>query len=92
MSDETSPNKRYIPGHPDADKNGYVSFPNINMLTEIVELNETQREYYLAEGLLERCLRGNYVPDHPVQMLRWYAGQLWEIEKIEIAWIGSNEN
>jgi flagellar basal-body rod protein FlgC len=79
-NDETSPSKRYIPGHPDADKDGYVSFPNINMFTEIIELLETQREYYLAESFLERCLPGNYVPDHSVQMLRWNAGQLWKIE------------
>jgi flagellar basal-body rod protein FlgC len=63
ITDETPPNKRYDPGHPDADKEGYVSFPNINVMDETAKLFATSREYYLAERLLERCLPGNCVPD-----------------------------
>jgi flagellar basal-body rod protein FlgC len=63
VNDETFPRKMYIPGHPHADKDGYVSFPNINPFFEIINLYETQREYYLAESLLQRCLPGNHVPD-----------------------------
>ena len=25
--DQSEPEKRYMPGHPDADKDGYVAFP-----------------------------------------------------------------
>ena len=35
----------FDPNHPDADKNGYVSFPNINVLTEMVNLMTAQRSY-----------------------------------------------
>lgn len=35
----------FDPAHPDADKNGYVSYPNINVLTEMVNLMTAQRSY-----------------------------------------------
>jgi flagellar basal-body rod protein FlgC len=35
----------YIPGHPDADENGYVRFPNINIATEMVDLITASRAY-----------------------------------------------
>ena len=33
----------YDPGHPDADANGYVRMPNVDLNTEIVDLMETRR-------------------------------------------------
>ena len=33
----------YDPGHPDADENGYVRMPNVDINTEIVDLMETRR-------------------------------------------------
>ena len=45
VSDATKPLQRYDPGHPDADANGYVSYPNINPLTEMVDLMGAQRAY-----------------------------------------------
>jgi flagellar basal-body rod protein FlgC len=35
----------FDPSHPDADNNGYVSYPNINVLTEMVNLMTAQRAY-----------------------------------------------
>jgi len=35
----------FDPSHPDADKTGYVSYPNINVLTEMVNLMTAQRSY-----------------------------------------------
>jgi len=35
----------YDPSHPDADENGYVAMPNINMVDEMIELIKTQRTY-----------------------------------------------
>ncbi len=35
----------YDPGHPDADEDGYVLFPNVNMTEEIVDLMQTRRVY-----------------------------------------------
>lgn len=37
--------KKYDPQHPDADQNGYVSYPNINVVTEMVNLMNASRSY-----------------------------------------------
>jgi flagellar basal-body rod protein FlgC len=79
VTDKAPPSKRYLPGHPDADADGYVSFPNVNVLEEIANLYVALREYYLAEGLLERCMPGNYVPDYSIQMVRRNAEHFWEV-------------
>lgn len=45
VSDTAAPLQRYDPGHPDADANGFVTYPNINPLTEMVDLMGAQRAY-----------------------------------------------
>jgi len=35
----------YDPGHPDANKDGYVAMPNINIVNEMVDLISTTRAY-----------------------------------------------
>ncbi len=35
----------YDPGHPDADKNGYVKMPNVNTVEEMVNLINATRTY-----------------------------------------------
>jgi flagellar basal-body rod protein FlgC len=35
----------YDPGHPDADENGYVSMPNINVIEEMVNMMMALRAY-----------------------------------------------
>ena len=35
----------YDPSHPDADDNGYVSFPNVNPVTEMVDMMTATRAY-----------------------------------------------
>lgn len=35
----------YNPGHPDADENGYVEMPNINVVTEMVDMISATRAY-----------------------------------------------
>ncbi len=47
VADNSAPLRRYDPGHPDADKNGYVSYPNINPLSEMVDLMGAERSYGL---------------------------------------------
>jgi flagellar basal-body rod protein FlgC len=37
--------KRYEPGHPDADKDGYVSYPNVDLSIEYVNALEASRAY-----------------------------------------------
>jgi len=37
--------KTHDPGHPAADKDGYVRLPNVNPLIEMVDMREAQRSY-----------------------------------------------
>ncbi|NWG12573.1 MAG: flagellar basal body rod protein FlgC [Acidobacteria bacterium] len=37
--------RRYEPGHPHADKDGYVTYPNINAMEEMVNILSTTRSY-----------------------------------------------
>jgi flagellar basal-body rod protein FlgC len=45
ITDTREPEKRYIPGHPDADGEGYVAFPNINPAEDMVDLMGASRAY-----------------------------------------------
>lgn len=45
VQDSSEPEKRYMPGHPDADAEGYVSFPNINPSEDMVDLLSAQRGF-----------------------------------------------
>jgi flagellar basal-body rod protein FlgC len=43
--DQSDPERRYMPGHPDADKDGYVSFPKVNPAEDMVDLMGAARGY-----------------------------------------------
>ena len=43
--DLTPPRLEYDPTHPDADENGMVAYPNINILTEMVNMIAASRAY-----------------------------------------------
>jgi flagellar basal-body rod protein FlgC len=43
--DEREPEKRFLPGHPDADSSGYVAFPRINPAEDMVDLMAATRGY-----------------------------------------------
>jgi flagellar basal-body rod protein FlgC len=45
MQDQREPDRRYLPGHPDADKDGYVAFPRINPAEDMVDLMSASRGY-----------------------------------------------
>jgi flagellar basal-body rod protein FlgC len=47
VSDESAPLERYDPQHPDAGPDGYVAYPDINPLTEMVDLMGASRSYGL---------------------------------------------
>ncbi len=36
---------KYEPGHPAADRNGNVKYPNVNPLVEMTDMREAQRSY-----------------------------------------------
>jgi flagellar basal-body rod protein FlgC len=45
LTDNSDPERRYMPGHPDADGNGYVAFPRMNPAEEMVDLMNASRSY-----------------------------------------------
>jgi flagellar basal-body rod protein FlgC len=47
VTDHSQGLRRYDPGHPDADKDGYVTYPDIDPLTEMVDLMGATRAYGL---------------------------------------------
>lgn len=45
VEDTSSFRKVYSPGHPDADEMGYVSLPNVDVVTEMAEMMVARRSY-----------------------------------------------
>ena len=45
VTDRSDPIKRYEPNHPHADKDGYVSYPNVNAMEEMVNVLSATRSY-----------------------------------------------
>ncbi len=46
LEDKVTPqNMVYDPSHPDADENGYVMYPNVNIITEMTNLIDASRSY-----------------------------------------------
>lgn len=45
VTDTREPEKRYLPGHPDADKDGYVAMPRMNPAEDMVDLLGASRGY-----------------------------------------------
>ena len=45
VTDNGAPIQRFDPGHPDADENGYVSLPNVNVVEEMVNMISATRSY-----------------------------------------------
>ncbi|MGD1096153.1 MAG: flagellar basal body rod protein FlgC [Bryobacteraceae bacterium] len=45
ITDNREPEKRYLPGHPDADKDGYVAYPRMNPAEDMVDLLGASRNY-----------------------------------------------
>jgi flagellar basal-body rod protein FlgC len=44
-ADETAPRQVFQPGHPDADPQGFVAYPNINVVTTMSDLMSASRLY-----------------------------------------------
>ena len=53
FEDSAPPLKRYDPGHPDAGPDGYVEYPDINPLTEMVDLMGATRAYGLNSSAIQ---------------------------------------
>lgn len=53
VSDPNAVLRRYDPGHPDADSKGYVTYPDINPVTEMVDLMGARRAYGLNASAID---------------------------------------
>ncbi len=53
VEDKTAPLRQYEPGHPDADADGYVSYPNITPVQEMVDLMGAERAYELNASAVQ---------------------------------------
>ena len=51
--DDSPPRIVHDPYHPDADENGYVKMPNINIVTEMVEMISAQRAFEANTQVVE---------------------------------------
>lgn len=51
--EDKKPITRKMPGHPDADENGNVAFPNINMIQEFTDALQATRAYEANLGVVE---------------------------------------
>lgn len=63
VQDETAPRRRYEPGHPDADAEGFVAMPNVDPAEEMVDMLSAARAYQanltaiqLIRDLVQRAL------------------------------------
>ena len=45
VNDESAFERRFEPGHPDADAQGYVLYPNVNVMTEMANMMSASRSY-----------------------------------------------
>jgi flagellar basal-body rod protein FlgC len=45
VEDQNPPRLEYDPGHPDADADGYVAYPNVNVVEEMVDMITASRAY-----------------------------------------------
>jgi flagellar basal-body rod protein FlgC len=53
IEDPSPPLRRYDPGHPDAGPDGYVAYPDINPITEMVDLMGATRAYGLNSSAVQ---------------------------------------
>jgi flagellar basal-body rod protein FlgC len=45
VTDQREPEMRYLPGHPDANQDGYVAYPRMNPAEDMVDLMGASRNY-----------------------------------------------
>ena len=55
--DKSDFGRKYDPGHPSADTDGYVLMPNVNGLVEAVDMQEAQRSYEANLSVIQTARR-----------------------------------
>ncbi len=53
-ADESEFDRRYDPAHPSADDEGYVLYPNVNTLVEVMDMREAQRSYEANMNVIQQ--------------------------------------
>jgi flagellar basal-body rod protein FlgC len=67
VEDSSEPEKRYMPGHPDADPEGYVAFPNVKPAEDMVDLLSAQRGF---EGNIAAMTAIKDMINHSIDLMR----------------------
>ncbi len=70
LSDNSPPIMKYEPDHPDANKNGYVAYPNVflkeeeantltwkRIYTEVIESSNVPNSFFMKDKRSESCLK-----------------------------------
>ncbi|MBM3598847.1 MAG: flagellar basal body rod protein FlgC [Alphaproteobacteria bacterium] len=57
VEDDSDPIKKYEPSHPKADAQGYVLYPNVSPLIEMVDLREAEKSYKANLQVIESAKR-----------------------------------
>lgn len=57
VEDQSPPKKVFQPGHPDADKEGFVAYPNINMVETMTSMMSASRLYQANVTAIESARR-----------------------------------
>jgi flagellar basal-body rod protein FlgC len=57
VTDTTPGPQVYDPTHPDADKDGYVTYPNVNMVVEMTNMLSATRSYEAGLSVVEAAKR-----------------------------------
>jgi flagellar basal-body rod protein FlgC len=57
QTDKSDFRLKYEPGHPAADANGNVKYPNVNSLVELTDMREAQRSYEANVNLITATRR-----------------------------------
>jgi flagellar basal-body rod protein FlgC len=67
VTDRSEPIKRYEPGHPHADGDGYVAYPNVNTTEEMVNILSATRTY---EANLQAVSAAKEMENKTLEILR----------------------
>lgn len=51
--DKTEFDRKYDPGHPAADAQGYVSMPNVKSMIEMMDMKQAQRSFEANLGVIQ---------------------------------------
>ena len=57
VEDNSAPRMVFQPGHPDANAEGYVAYPNVNVVTAMTDLMAASRAYQAGVTTIETTRR-----------------------------------